>query len=99
MKKFIVTLMLLFMFTVYYQHSPGNSSAVITNTGNWIQFSENGVFLSDTKPSNTIKVPVTQDSTIKKQRSDPEFENHSILVPANFKLFVPYHNLKAVERN
>ena len=99
MKKLLVTLMMLFMFTVYYQHSPGTSSAVITNTGNWIQFSENGVFLSDSKPSNTLRVPVTQKSSVEKKGRDPEFQNDSIFVPANFKLFVPYLNLKAVERN
>ena len=99
MKKFLVTLMMLFVFTVYYQHSPGTSSAVLKATGNWLQFSENGIFLSDSKPSNTLRVPVTQKSTVEKQGRDPKFENDSIFVPANFKLFVPYHNLKAVERN
>ncbi len=99
MKKFIVTLMMLFVFTVYYQMSPNVASTVHKTTGNWIQFSENGIFLSDTKPKGTIKVPVTQNSTVEKQGQDPEFENHSILVPANFKLFVPYGSLRAVKRN
>jgi hypothetical protein len=99
MKKFIVTLMLLFAFTVYYQTSVGTSSTIKKATGNWIQFSENGIFLSNTQPKNTIKVPVAQDSTVEKQGKDPQFENHSILVPANFKLFVPYNSLRAVKRN
>jgi len=99
MKKFIVTLMLLFAFTVYYQTSTGTSSAVLKATGNWIQFSENGVFLSDVQAKNTYKIPVSQDSTIEKRGAEPKFENHSILVPANFKLFVPYNSLRKVERN
>ena len=99
MKKFIVTLMLLFAFTVYYQTSTGTSSAVLKATGNWIQFSENGVFLSDVQAKNTYKIPVSQDSTIEKRGAEPKFENHSILVPANFKLFVTYNSLRKVERN
>jgi hypothetical protein len=99
MKKFIVTLMLLFAFTVYYQTNPGDNSMVNKATGNWIQFSENGVFLADSQPNTTLKVPITQDSTIEKQGIDPKYDNHSILVPGNFKLFVPYGSLRAVERN
>jgi hypothetical protein len=99
MKKFIVTLMLLFGFTVFYQMYPGDSTMVRKATGNWIQFSENGIFLSDSQPATTIKVPVTQDSTVVRQGQSPEYDNHSILVPGNFKLFVPYHSLKAVKRN
>jgi len=99
MKKFIVTLMLLFGFTVFYQLNPGDNSMVNKATGNWIQFSENGVFLSDVKPNNTLRVPVTQSSTVEKQGRDPKFENDSIFVPANFKLFVPYDTLRAVKRN
>lgn len=99
MKKFVVTLMMLFAFTVYYQTSPNLANTVRKATGNWIQFSENGVFLSDSKPSNTLRVPVTQKSTVEKQGRDPKFENDSIFVPANFKLFVPYGSLRAVERN
>jgi hypothetical protein len=99
MKKFIVTLMLLFAFTVYYQTSVGTSSAVIKATGNWIQFSEHGVFLSDTKAQSTYKIPVSQDSEIVKRGADPSFTNHSILIPGNFKLFVPYNSLRAVKRN
>ena len=87
--------MMLFVFTVYYQVGTETMKA----TGNWIQLSENGIFLSDSQPGATIKVPTTQDSTVVRQGQSPEYDNHSILVPANFKLFVPYHSLKAVERN
>jgi hypothetical protein len=99
MKKFLVTLMMLFVFTVWYQTSTGTSSAVLTETGNWIQFSESGIFLADSKPSNTYKIPVSQDSEIIKRGADPTFINHSILVPANFKMFIPYNSLRKVERN
>lgn len=91
--------MVLFTFTVYYQMSPGIASTVHKETGNWIQFSENGIFLSDQKPSNTLRVPVSQQSTVEKQGKDPKFENDSIFVPGNFKLFVPYGSLRAVERD
>ena len=99
MKKFIVTLMLLFGFTVWYQMYPGNSTQLSTATGNWIQFSERGIFLSDIKAQSTYKIPVSQDSEIVKRGAEPTFTNHSILIPGNFKLFVPYDSLRKVERN